>query len=184
MAVHIKSKWRNKEKTHTVEDIAGAVAFILWRLAGNAVLSMENADFETNSNQQRLDIINEFLCFSIHIADRMTIERFDENERVRFMTELAQKCAKHLQDNMYHMGMKGDYRQGFIDLLNRRMGDYSEFSYREEDGPSFPMKRFFGDHVSKVFGEKNRRWVADQVIDIEVPEILSHLQKAIPNLFM
>ena len=184
MAVRIKSRWNRKDKTHTVEEVAGAVAFIIFRLAGNAVLSMENADFETSTNQQRLNIIKEFLCFGIHMADRMTIERFDENERVRFMTELAKKSAKHLQDNMHDIGFPGDHQTGFIELLNERMSDYADFNYSEEDGPSFPMRRFFGEHVSREFGDKNRRWVADQVIDIEVPEILSHLQKAVPNLFM
>lgn len=182
--MRVKSRWNKKGKTHSIEEIAGAVAFIVWRIAQNGVLSLENADFETETNEQRLTIINELLAFSIHMVDRMTIERFDANERMRFMNELAQKCAKHMEDNMRDIVGPGQYREAFISLLNRRLAEYSEFSYTEEEGPSFNLRRFFGDHVSKVMGEKNRRWVADQVIDIEVPEILSHLQKAIPNLFM
>ena len=96
--VRVKSRWNKKGKTHSVEEIAGALAFILWRIATNGVLSMENAGFQTETQAQRLEIIAEFLAFAIHVADRMTIERFDEEQRVRFMTELAQKCAKHMED--------------------------------------------------------------------------------------
>ena len=182
--MRVKSRWNKKDKTHSVEEVAGALAFIVWRIASNGVLSMENADFSTETQQQRLDIIAEFLSFTIHVADRMTIEKFDTNERMRFMTELALKCAKHMEDNKRDIIGPGDYRQAFVDLLNQRMADYAEFNYSEEEGPSFGMKRFFGDKVMEIFGEKDKKWVGSQVIDIEVPEILKHLKRATPNLFM
>ena len=182
--MRIKSRWSKKDKTHSVEEIAGALAFIIWRIATNGVLSMENADFQTETQRQRLDIIAEFLAFAIHVADRMTIERFDEEQRVRFMTELAQKCAKHMEDNKRDVIGPGEYRQVFIDLLNQRMADYAEFGYSDEEGPSFGMKRFFGDQVKRCFNAEDQKWVSSQVIDIEVPEIMTHLKRATPNLFM
>ena len=182
--MRIKSKWNKKDKTHTVEDIAAALAFIAFRIAQNGVLSLENNDYQTDTQEQRMHIITEFLCFAIHIIDRMTIEKFDEQERMRFMTELGGKSAKHFEDNMRDLIGKGDYRQGFIDTLNQRMSDYAEFNYSEEDGPSFPMRRFFGDLVTAQMGEKNKKWVADQIIDIEVPEALQTLKRAVPNLFL
>ena len=183
--MRVRSKWNRKDKTHTVEEIGAALAFIAFRIAQNGVLSLENNDYQTDTQVQRLQIIAEFLYFTIHLIDRMTIERFEDEDRVRFMTELASKSATHMQDNMRDILGKGDYRQGFIDTLNQRMSDYAEFHYdAEEGGPSFPMRRFFGDLVTKQMGEKNRRWVTDQVIDIEVPEILTTLNRSIPNLFM
>jgi hypothetical protein len=181
--VRIKSRWSKKGKTHTIEEIAGAVAFINWRIAGNCLLSLENNDFQTDTYAQRLEIIAEFLIFTIHMIDRMTIENFDENERVRFITELVTKTAKHLEDNKRDLIGPGEYRAEFIELLNDRINEYSDFSYDEKDGPSFPMKRFFGDKVAEVMGEKNKKWVADQVIEIEVRDIMSHLRKSVPNLF-
>ena len=182
--MRVKSRWSKKDKTHSIEEIAGALAFIIWRIATNGVLSMENADFQTETQQQRLDIIAEFLAFAIHVADRMTIERFDEEQRVRFMTELAQKCAKHMEDNKRDVIGSGEYRQAFIELLNQRMADYAEFGYSEQEGPSFGMKRFFGDQVKHCFNAEDQKWVSSQVIDIEVPEIMTHLKRATPNLFM
>jgi len=183
--VRVKSKWNRKDKTHSVEEIGAALAFIAFRIAQNGVLTLENNDYQTDTQAQRLQIIAEFLYFTIHLIDRMTIERFSDEDRIRFMTELASKSAKHMEDNMRDILGKGDYRQGFIDTLNQRMGDYAEFHYDEEDGgPSFPMRRFFGDLVTQQMGEKNKRWVADQIIDIEVPEILATLNRSIPNLFL
>ena len=182
--MRVKSKWNKKDKTHSVEDIGAALAFIAFRIAQNGVLSLENNDYQTDTQEQRMYIITEFLCFVIHVIDRMTIEKFTEDERMRFMTELAGKSAKHFEDNMRDLIGKGNYRQGFIDNLNQRMSDYADFNYSEDDGPSFPMRRFFGDLVTAQMGEKNKKWVADQIIDIEVPELLQTLERSVPNLFM
>jgi hypothetical protein len=182
--VRVKSKWHKKDKTHTVEELAGALAFIAIRIAQNGTLNLENNDFQTDTVAQRLEIMTEYLCFTVHIIDRMTIEKFDDDERQRFMTELSIKCAKHIEDNKRDLIGPGDYRQAFIDRLNQRMDDYADFKFDEEQGgPSFPMRRFFGGLVTEQMGEKNKKWVADQVIDIEVPEILESLHKALPNLF-
>lgn len=178
-----KSRWYKKGKTHTVEEIAGAVAFIVWRIAGNSLLSLENNDFQTDTYKQRLDIINEFLIFTVHMVDRMTIDRFDDEERIRFITELVQKTSKHMEDNKRDLIGPGEYRQDFVNQLNERIQEYSEFAYDEKDGPSFPLKRFFGDKVAELMGEKNKKWVADQVIEIECRDIMIHLRKSVPNLF-
>ena len=78
----------------------------------------------------------------------------------------------------------GEYRQAFIELLNQRMADYAEFGYSEDEGPSFGMKRFFGDQVKPCFQGEDQKWASSQVMDIEVPEIMTHLKRATPNLFM
>ena len=182
--MRVRSKWSRKDKTHSVEEIGGALAFIAWRIAANGVLNLENQDYETSTQAQRLDIIAEFLCFTLHMIDRITIERFTPEERQRFMGELGLKAAKHMEDNRRDVQGPGEYKQAFIDLLNRRLDEYSECAYSEEDGPSFVMRRLFGDHVGNVVGPKNQKWVTAQIIDIEVPEILRTLDKSVPNLFM
>ena len=121
--MRVKSKWNRKDKTHSVEEIGAALAFIAFRIAQNGVLSLENNDYQTDTQVQRLQIIAEFLYFTIHVIDRMTIERFTDEDRVRFMTELASKSAKNIEDNSRDILGKGDYRQGFIDTLNQRMSD-------------------------------------------------------------
>ena len=182
--MRVRSKWSKKDKTHSVEDIGAALAFITWRIAANTVLNLENHEYQTDTQQQRLDIIGEVLCFTIHMIDRITISRFTDEERQRFMGELGQKAAKHMHDNRTDIQGKGEYKQAFIDLLNQRLTEYAEFDYSEEDGPGFGMKRYFGDFVAVHMGEKNRKWVSGQISEIEVREIMSTLNKSVPNLFM
>ena len=182
--MRVRSKWSKKDKTHTVEEVAGALAFIAWRIAGNAVLNMENHEYGTETQSQRLDIMAEFLAFTIHIIDRMTIDKFDAEERQRFMVELALKSAKHMQDNRRDIEGPGEYKQAFIDMLNQRLDEYSDCTYDPKEGASFVMRRLFGDHVTKVIGEKNKQWVTAQIIDIEVPDLFRTLNKSLPNLFM
>lgn len=182
--MRVRSKWSRKDKTHSAEEIGGALAFIAWRIATNAVLNMENHDYETSTQQQRLDIIAEFLCFTLHMIDRMTIEKFTPEERQRFMMELGLKSAKHMEDNRRDIEGPGEYKQAFIDLLNARLAEYSECTYSEEEGASFVMRRLFGDHVTRVMGAKNQKWVTAQIIDIEVPDMCRTLDKSVPNLFM
>ena len=182
--MRVRSKWNVKDKTHTVEEVGGALAFIAWRIAQNGVLNLENYDFQTDTQQQRMAIMAEFLCFTLHLIDRMTINRFDEDERVRFMNELAAKTAKNYYDNKKELVGPGEYRQEFIDLLNSRMAEYAEFQFDETEGASFPMRRYFGNFVTAQMGEKNQRWVSDQIIDVESPEIYTTLKRAVPNLFM
>lgn len=182
--MRVKSKWSKRDKTHSVEEVAGALAFIAWRIAGNAVLNMENHEFGTETQSQRLDIMGEFLAFTIHIIDRMTIDRFEPEDRQRFMIELALKSAKHMEDNRRDVEGPGDYRQAFIDTLNQRMDEYSDCAYDAKEGASFVMRRLFGDHVTALMGEKHQKWVTAQIIDIEVPDLFRTLNKSLPNLFM
>jgi len=182
--VRLKTRWHNKEATHSFDQIAGALAYNIWKIAMNGVLNLEKADFETNSLKHRMEIIAEYLAFSVHLVDRMTYEQFDENERVAFMTELVGKCAKHYEDNMRDIMGGGDYRKDFIELVNRRMAEYAECDYSAENGPSFGMKRIFSDFVKEVLNEKDKQWIGQQIIDAEAPDILKHLRRAMPNLFM
>lgn len=182
--MRVRSKWSKKGKTHSVEESAGALAFIAWRIAGNAVLNLENNDYATETQSQRLDIMGEFLAFTIHMIDRMTFERFEPEERQRFMVELGLKSAKHMEDNRRDVEGPGEYKQVFIDILNQRLDEYAECNYDAEEGASFVMRRLFGDHVTKLMGEKNKQWVTAQLIDIEVPDLCRTLDNAVPNLFM
>ena len=101
----------------------------------------------------------------------------------KLVLDLSETPSKHLEDNKRDLMGSGDYRDEFVSRLNERINDYSEFSYDEKEGPSFPMKRFFGDKMALIMGEKNQKWVADQIIEIEVRDIMNHLRKSVPNLF-
>ena len=180
--MRVKSKWNNKGRARTLEEIGGAAAFILWRIAQQGLLNLENENFQTDTRAQRLDVITEFLAVLVHLADRMKAEALDANERQVFITSLAQHLANQVQENRTDAQGKGDYRKPFIDLLNARAVDYAECPMPDGE-PGYAMKRYFGDSVRAVIGEKDNKWVTDQVMEIEVPETLLPLKKALRELF-
>lgn len=180
--MRVKSKWNLKDKERSLSETGGAMAFILWRIAQQGVLNLENEGFQTDTNAQRLDIIAEFLAFLVHLVDRMTIDDLGRDERVEFITSLARHLADNMQQNRTDAEGKGDYRQPLVNLLNERAADYAEFSFKDNE-PGFALRRYFGENVRAVMGEKDNKWITDQVMDIEVPETLKPLRKALGDLF-
>ena len=173
----LKAKWNQKNRERTPEDIASAVSSNIWLLAADGCLNLENEGFETNSQSQRLDIISEFLAFSLHLVDRMTYGELEEEERVRFINALGICLANLLYENRLDANGPGDHRGAFIELLNARMDEYSECSYDQESGPGFSLKRIFGNQVMAVMGEKDRKWIPDYVIDMEAPKVVKGLNR-------
>jgi hypothetical protein len=180
--VRVKSKWNIKGRERSPGEIGGAAAFIVWRIAQQGTLHLENEGFQTDTNAQRLDVITEFVAFLLHLADRMKAGELDQAQRQAFITSLARHLADQVQDNRTDAQGKGEYRQAFIDLLNARAADYAEFSMVDGE-PGYAMKRYFGEHVRAVMGAKDNQWITDQVMDIEVPEAMKPLRKALRELF-
>jgi hypothetical protein len=180
--VRVKSKWNLKDKQRSLPETGGAMAFILWRIAQQGVLNLENEGFQTDTNAQRLDIMAEFLAFLVHLVDRMTSDDLGQEERVEFITSLARHLADNMQQNRIDAQGKGEYRQALVTLLNERAADYAEFSFTDNE-PGFAFRRYFGENVRAVMGAKDNKWITDQVMDIEVPEALKPLRKALHDLF-
>ncbi|MEM7304691.1 MAG: hypothetical protein AAF372_04105 [Pseudomonadota bacterium] len=173
----LKAKWNQKNRERTPEQIASAISSNVWLLAADACLSLENEGFETNTQSQRLDVISEFLAFSLHLVDRMTYGELDEDERVRFINALGVILATLIQDNRVDSNGPGEYRPQFVELLNLRMDDYSECSYDDESGPGFSLKRVLGNAVMQVMGDTDKKWIPDYVIDIEAPKIVKGINR-------
>jgi hypothetical protein len=47
--VRIRSQWNDKKRRRSVEETAGALAFIEWRIAGQTLLNLENEGFQTDT---------------------------------------------------------------------------------------------------------------------------------------
>lgn len=180
--MRVKSKWSNKGRERSLAEIGGAAAFILWRIAQQGTLNLENEGFQTDTHAQRLDVIAEFLAFLVHVADRMKAEALEQEERQEFITSLARHLADQMQINRSDVQGKGDYRTDLVKLLNERAADYAEFSMTGSE-PGYAFKRYFGENVRAVMGEKDNQWITDYVMDVEVPEALKPLGKAMRELF-
>jgi hypothetical protein len=180
--VRVKSRWSNKGRERSLDEIGGAAAFILWRIAQQGTLNLENEGFQTDTNAQRLDVIAEFLAFLVHLADRIKAEQLELEERQEFITSLARHLADQMQINRTDAQGKGEYRRDLVNLLNERAADYAEFSMTDAQ-PGYAFRRYFGEKVRAVMGEKDNKWITDQVMDVEVPEVLKPLNKALRELF-
>lgn len=182
MAIRLKTKWNDKERERSVDEIGGALAFTIWRLGMEGVLHLENENFQTDTQSQRMDVVGEFVIFLLHIIDRMSHNRMTNEERAALVIATAKKLATFMQENREGVSGPGDHKSAFISQINARMDDYAECSYSDEEGPGFSMKRTFGDHVTNVMGERDKKWITHVVMDIETPEALTMLKRATRSL--
>ena len=183
MKIRVKSRWNDKGRERTAEDTGSVLGFNLWRIAGANVLHLENEGFQTDTYNQRLDVVAELLGFFVHVVDRMTSEKeYSEDERRDLITALALNLAKTMHDNRMDVNEeKKDYKAEFIQGLNERMAEYADFAY-DGNEPGFQMRRRCGEHVTEVMGEKDKKWVTDQIMDIEIPDALKTFKKVARNI--
>ena len=183
--IRVKSTWFKPGRAHTPEEVAGALAFITWRVAQNMLKSMRRADFDIDPGPQYFDFLAEAAAFAIQVAWRLAYPRFDDAGRLAFMTALAHRAGEELAENRSRL--LGDLepatiKSAFIDLLNRRNEEYAEFGYGPE-GPDFGFLRYFATVIAELMPEKDRRWTWDQVMAIEGPEAAATLAKSVAGLF-
>src|SRR5512135_3229246 len=97
--MRVKSNWFRSGREKTPKEIAGAVAFIVWRIAENALKNTRKADFEIAIGPQYFAFLAEFLIFLVQLADRIAFRHFGEDERIAFTTELANRVGENLAEN-------------------------------------------------------------------------------------
>lgn len=184
MAIRIKSQWHDEETSRSAEELGGAIAFIAWRLALDKAITLHGKHFVYENDEQRLSVIAEYLCFEAQISDRLIHGMVDNETRVAIITALVMKLAEHYQDNASELLGPGDHGNGFIDRYNQRSGEYAEFNF-DRQGPSYPFLRHLGFEIQQVMGntEHENRWVIDQVMDVDAPEVYKQLARAVRNLF-
>jgi hypothetical protein len=183
MALRIKSHWHDDDAERSMEEIAGALAFITWRIATDKAIALHGERFVYESDRQRLAVIIEYLYFQIQIVDRMVYGMLSEEQRRALIVQLALKLAGHVQDNSQDLFGRGDYGKPFITGLNRRNADYAPLAFDQEEGPSYPFLRHLGFEIQQVMGEREEnRWVIDQVMDKDGWEVYKQLSRAVRDL--
>jgi hypothetical protein len=83
-----------------------------------------------------------------------------------------------MENNQLDLLGPGDYRKPFIDLLNARFEEYAGFEYRGGE-PGFPCLRFFATKVADAMAGSGNRWVIEQIMDIEAPEMVRLIHKLV-----
>ena len=175
MQIRVKNKWNDKSKVRTPEDTGSVLSFNFWKIASANVMHMENEGFQTDTHFQRLDVIAEFTAFLVHVVDRVISSKdYSAEDRQALITALALNLAKTMHDNRRDVSAdkETDFRNEYIALMNERMNEYSNFTFEEGNQPGFQVRRCVGEHVRDVMGEKDNKWIPDQVMDIEIPDAM------------
>jgi hypothetical protein len=185
VALRIKSRWHDDDAERSLDEIAGALAFISWRIAKDRAINLHGQDYVYDSDEQRFAVITEYLIFQLQIVDRLALQEFDmpDDDRRKLVITLAKHLAGHLHDNSVDIFGPGDYVGPFVKRLNQRGSEYAELAYHD-DGPSYPFMRHLGYEIQQVMGEsQENRWVIDQVMDRDGLEIDREIRRAMHNLF-
>ncbi len=182
--MRIKSHWFKSDREKAPQEIAGVLAFNIWRIADNALKNTRKAKFEIAIGAQYFSFLGEFLVFLIQVADRIAHRQLPAEARFAFTSALANRVAETLAENQSRLmgGSIAEHKQRFIDKLNLRAGEYADFNYGS-DGPEFAFTRYLAFCMREVMDEKDVEWVIDQMMSIEAPEAVEMVEKTMNNLF-
>jgi len=181
MALRIKSHWY-KDKDRSMDEIASAVGYIIYKIATNGLLEMENEGFITYSNQHRLDFLSEYLAFLLQVSDRLAYERMEREDRQEFINAIATYLCMTFVENKVELFGKGDYRPAFVTLLNQRAGQYAPMTFADDEA-KIDFLRVFGKQVEAMMDEKDQRWISQYIMEVEAPPAVKRLVKSIDDLF-
>lgn len=192
MAVRLKTRWHRtrrsrknierSSKPKTVEDLAGVIAFNIWKLAQETFRHMDNEGFNFTSDDQVIGVITEVVAFLTQIADRMVYGKLSDDERGRFVNAVARNLLRTMQANQEELHGPGDYAGPFIETLNRRFAQYAECSYDEADGPGYAFRRLLGEKVYEAMATTDNKWVVEHVMEIEIPPALKNMQRLVTDV--
>lgn len=182
--IRVKSSWFKGDRKKTPQEIAGALAFTIWRISDNTLKNVRRADFDIAIGEQYFAFLSEFLIFLVQVADRIVYTQLSEQDRFDFTSALVNRVAEHQAENQSEWlgGVVRDYKDRFVDRLNQRAGEYADFHYSGVD-TSFSFILYLGQCMRDVMDEKDKTWVVDQIMAIEVPEAVAMLEKAMTGLF-
>lgn len=181
--MRIKSNWFKDGRERSPQEISDALAFVVSRIADNALKNTRKANFEIEVGTQYFDFLAEFLLFLILVADRIVYRQLSAEDRIAFTGNLANRVAETYAENRSRLlddDLK-ECKQRFIDLLNRRAGEYAEFGH-DERGPDYAFYRYLAWCIGQTMNDADSGWIIDQMISFEAPEAVQMVEKTLRGL--
>jgi len=180
--MRVIKKWNQKTRSRTIEQMANAVVAAVWKLAAQVLLNLENENFETSTQGQRLDVMEELIIFLVHMVDRRTCEQTSAANRSRFISALVKNLARMLEESRIDVQQAGGQQAAFIEKCNLRTAEYSTYSFSVDDGASFAMRCQLGAHIMQTMGPLDNKWIPDYIVGREAPEIEATLRQTLIGL--
>jgi hypothetical protein len=171
----VKTRWR-KKGPRTLAERAGVIGANVWKIALEIFKHMEKEGFRFGSDRLTTDVIAELIAFQVQLLDRAVYGRLEEAERAALIGEVVHHLAATMENNQMDLFGPGEYRKPFIDLLNARSGEYAGFEYAGAE-PGYPCLRYFAAKVSDAMASGDNKWVLEQVMEIEAPEMVRLVRK-------
>lgn len=173
----VKTRFR-KKGPRTIEERAGVIGANVWKIALEVFRHMEKEGFRFGSDRLTTEVITEFIAFLVQLADRAVYGKLAEDERAALIGALVRHLAATMENNQQDLFGPGEYRKPFIDRLNARFGEYAGFEYRDGE-PGYSCLRYFAGKVADAMAEGDNKWVVEQMIDIEAPEMVRLVRKLV-----
>ena len=173
----VKTRWR-KKGPRTLAERAGVIGANVWKIALEIFKHMEKEGFRFGSDRLTTDVIAELIAFQVQLLDRAVYGKLEEAERAALVGEVVRHLAATMENNQTDLFGPGEYRKPFIDLLNARFGEYAGFEYRDGE-PGYPCLRYFAGKVADAMAGGDNKWVVEQMMDIEAPEMARLVRKLV-----
>jgi hypothetical protein len=183
--VKVRTIWFKKEGERSAEEIAGAVATTTWRVADKAVDNLGRENYDIITPARGFKLIAEFLAFLVHYCDRMAYATLSPERRIAILQAESNRLGELMEENIISVAgpdANRNFKAEFIDFLNRRFEDYSEFEFPDEEKASFPALRFLSLQIREEMGDNDKTWIMDQIMDIEMPEMMGTVRKSFKGL--
>lgn len=184
----VKTVWfKNDGVQRGADEVATALATTIWRMADRAVDNLSKADYDIVTPQRGFKIIGEMSAFAVHYVDRLAYGRMDDARRAQLVIALGTRLAEIMEDNIlaFTGGQKDpdyDYKQGYIDMLNKRMAEYAHYEF-PEDKASFPALRYLSLQIRDEMEKSDQSWIQDQIMDLEMPEMMGTVKKQVDGFY-
>lgn len=176
----VRTRWRTK-RPRTPEERAGVIGHNVWKISSEIFRHMEREGFRFGSDAMVVTVLTEFIAFLVQLVDRMVYGRLSDAERASLINAVAVHLAVTMENNQLDLFGPGEYRKPFIDALNARFSDYAELDY-QGDEPGYACLRFFATRVSEAMAAGDNKWVIEQMIDIETPEMVKLARKLVEQV--
>lgn len=174
----VKTRWRNKKAPRTLEERAGVIGANIWKIAVEIYKHLEKDGFRFASDRQVVAIVTEFIAFLVQLTDRAVYGRRSDADRGVLINSVAAHLAATVENNQLDLFGPGDYRAPFIKTLNERFDDYAQFEYSGRE-PDYACLRYFGHRVADAMAASDNKWVLEQIMEIDAPEMVRLIHKLV-----
>jgi len=180
--MRVNKRWNQKSRPRSIEQMSNVIAAAIWKLAAQVVLNLENENFETTTQGQRLDVMDELVIFLVHMADRHIFEQTGTDNRSQFVSVLVKDLARMQEESRNDVDHIGDHRSAFVEKTNLRCAEYGEYQFSPEAGASFAMRCLLGAYVMEMMGARDNKWIPDYIIGREAPSVEATLRQTLTGL--